>query len=186
MGCCNWAMKAIGDLADLDAHSGSEARGPSLHGSDFDGTIKQIEANLHAGIASMPNVRQDATAIFAAAAMVQAAVMRMNLQESLRYDEVKDAVDRVLDEIRQAHQVVTARQIPWPACVAGCMASKDQRPSFVALLSNSAEGKMGQLGNCKTVIKVIRRCWYLRDSRRGEFWDCSSTMQEMGMSVLLI
>lgn len=186
MGCHNWVMKLIGDLADLKAQSTSEVPQTPSHRADFNQEIIQIEYALQAGIASMHGARQDATAVFAEAALVQAAIMRMTSVRSLGRSTVEQAVDRVLDEIKLAHDVVTARQIPWPACVAGCMASGDQRRSFEAMLLKSAEGRMGQVGNCGTVLKVMRRCWQLQDSQQGKIWDCSGTMQEMGISVLLI
>lgn len=177
MGCRNWAMKAIGDLASLDI----ETRNRVYDKTEFIRRLGQIEQSLEAGIAQLPEPRLDATAIFAAAALVQARLIQAARQTCHSHQAT---VDRVLQEIQLAQKVVTARQIPWPICVAGCVASGEQRVAFESILSR-APGP-SQIGNCRTVLEVMRRCWGHTDSANSGLWDCGRIMPEMGTCVLLI
>ncbi|CRK26009.1 hypothetical protein BN1708_004080 [Verticillium longisporum] len=192
MGCQNWVMKAIGDLAVL------EERKVSLKGQtedallDWIGRARKIGDELEAGMEGLDlrdeanNPASHVTRIFATAALVQLYATRASLALS-EPAEGQRSVARVIGEIRRMPRAtLSIRQLTWPICVVGSMAAPHQQAFFEDLVSEVLVESDASFGNCRTVNEIIRQCWDHRNLHPGQHWDWRRAMADMGICALLI
>jgi len=112
-------------------------------------------------------------------------------------DEIKSSVTRTImaiQRIKEPDKGQLARSLVWPACIAGCLAEKEQETffrNFIAAGVDSADG----FGNCQTTRDVLEACWQHRWRNKtnvtdtiieAEVWGWSRTMKHMGYDVLLV
>ncbi|KAM0281131.1 hypothetical protein ACHAQH_003710 [Verticillium albo-atrum] len=191
MGCQNWVMKAIGDLAVLEEWKNG-LDGETENAFDWIDRATKIGNELEAGMEGLDlhgeasNSDSPVTRIFATAALVQLYAMRASLALA-EPAEGQRAVARVIGEIRRApRQRLSIRQLTWPICIAGSMAAPHQESFFEDLVMEVLAEPDASFGNCKTVKEIMRRCWDRRKLQPGRHWDWRRTMSDMGICALLI
>lgn len=99
---------------------------------------------------------------------------------------MRRAVSRAILEIQMARNTVSPRQMSWPICVVGCVADPDQRPFFECLLESVLIEGTSIIGNCGTVLDILRTSWGYQTEQPDVQWDCGRTMKGMGVCALLI
>ncbi|KAF9636629.1 hypothetical protein BFW01_g7525 [Lasiodiplodia theobromae] len=170
MGCQNWAMKAIGDLATLQEWKMESLTSGTFRVEEFTTKAQWIENELENGIEALQLTKEVSseraedkavTLVFATAALVQLYTIGVDVlhpQPSKR----RRVVARVMQQVERASGLVSVRQIVWPICVAGCVAEPHQQPFFE-----------------ESVADVLQK-------PEEVHWDCSKTLARMNMSALLI
>lgn len=99
---------------------------------------------------------------------------------------ILDAVQAVIEALKLIPDTTSLRGLTWPMCVAGSMASPAQQPFFEDLLLNILGKSSPGFTNCETVLRIIRQCWYHRETYPGEVWNWRESMKAMGMCALLV
>jgi hypothetical protein len=213
MGCHNSVMKAIGDLAVLSQWKFNSLMVGDLDLREFHERRQQIEDGLEHAMDVTPMVCMDSeksppssltsqasdqrkpeqrpdqrcvTRIFAAATLAQLAALSAEASKDISSTRTRRAVSRVILEIKMACQIVCPRQLSWPICVAGCLADQNQQEFFEVFLNGVLAEGTGMIGNCGTVRDILRACWANKFEKPDEQWDCSSTMEQIGVNALLI
>ncbi|KAH7175477.1 fungal-specific transcription factor domain-containing protein [Dactylonectria macrodidyma] len=195
MGCHNSVMRAIGDLGALSEWKTHAIATGNLNLEEFRDRRQRIEDELEDGIEATPTHplqirhRTDegcVTRIFATAALVQLIVVSAEVLPNSSSTRTRRAVSRVALEIEVTRGTVSPRQLSWPICVAGCVADPDQRPLFESLLESVLAEGTSIIGNCGTVLDVLRTCWRYQIEQPDVQWDCGRTMKKMGICALLI
>ena len=99
---------------------------------------------------------------------------------------VFDAVQAVIDAIKNIPDTTSIRGLTWAICVAGSMAAPAQQTFFEDLLLKVL-GKSGPgFSNCDTVLRIMRQCWYHRETYPGDTWNWKDAMKAMGICALLV
>ena len=207
MGCRNWAMRAIGDLASVAAEGDADGE---LDGRAIDRIKKRLEeglialdtesvswAQMRSSILSLSNNTDTAqessppisdalTKVFASAALVQlhTTVPGTSLAEAT----VHNAVSRVIDALRELPSWVAVRGLAWPIAVAGSVATAGEQQDFFEDLMRQRvlDGSGGGFTNCGTVLRVLGHCWEHAKQWPGETWTWRDGMADMGICALLI
>jgi hypothetical protein len=206
-------MKAIGDLAVLSQWKFNSLMADDLDLRDFHQRRQQIEDGLEHAMDTTPMVSMESkaspsdlstsqasdqknsdqppnqrciTRIFAAATLAQLAAVNAEVSNDISSTRTRRAVSRVILEIKMAGQLVSPRQLSWPICVAGCLADRDQQEFFERFLNSVLGVGAGMFGNCGTVRDILRASWASKVEKPDKQWDCSSTMDQIGVNALLI
>ncbi|KAI1029385.1 hypothetical protein LB504_010670 [Fusarium proliferatum] len=169
MGCYNWVMIAIGDLAHLNAwkkdmkHKGALSvpelvrRGQRIEKELQDGITElkraaKARGDIRGNVSPAPYVSQ----IFALASLVLSSTIVSGPWASL--PEVKDAVLESVVVLRDWPQSVPLRGLVWPLYIIGSMAEASLQGVFESLLCRIRE-ESGGFGNSGTVIKLLKSRW---------------------------
>ncbi|KAL6886795.1 fungal-specific transcription factor domain-containing protein [Trichoderma evansii] len=191
MGCHNSVMKSIGDLGGLHEWKTEAFDANRLENEQFWRRKQHIEDELEDCIEGIPITSSEllppsVTRIFAAAALVQLQVLGTQVSLCPSPNRIRRAVSRTISEIQVTRGTISPRQMSWPICVAGCVADPDQRLFFEHLLENVLSEGSNIIGNCGTVLDIMRNCWRFQIEQPNFQWDCSSAMKQMGICALLI
>ncbi|KAL3963413.1 hypothetical protein ACCO45_000417 [Purpureocillium lilacinum] len=186
MGCRNWAMRAIGDLASVAAEGDADGE---LDGRAIDRIKKWLEEGLNAldtESESSPPISDALTKVFASAALVQ--LQTTVPGTSLAEATVHNAVSRVIDALRELPSWVAVRGLAWPIAVAGSVATAGEQQAFFEDLMRQRvlDGSGGGFTNCGTVLRVLGHCWEHAKQWPGETWTWRDGMADMGICALLI
>ena len=122
--------------------------------------------------------------VFAAAALVE--LFSMAPIGSWLANRMQGAVDKVIEAINLVPENVSLRGLAWPICIAGSMANPEQQVFFEDMMLRVL-GKSGPgFGNLDTVLRIMRQCWYHRESYPDDAWNWRQAMRAMGICVLLV
>lgn len=79
------------------------------------------------------------------------------------------------------------RNLPWPVCIAGFMATKEYESYWRKLFSNVRKARWS-FGYPSKVLKIMEECWRLRKHESGTVpaVDWMTAMDSLGMEVLLV
>jgi hypothetical protein len=206
MGCENWVMIIIRDIAVLD---GSRRNGQETDlTNDEDITRKHFELKerLQLGLAEpweshlslltgwtkdraaenwLIQATPIVTHIFACAAMVYLTVVVSGPDPYL--PEIRDAVAKSLDIFNALPNVQMLRSLLWPFCITGCMAQKDQESLFTNL-ALQAGISIHDPSNSWRAVQVMEACWQIRSEGYHENLpaDWFTAMSRLGYQVLLV
>ncbi|KAF5636938.1 C6 transcription factor [Fusarium sp. NRRL 25303] len=169
MGCYNWVMIAIGDLAHLNAWKRDMKQKGTLSVPELVRRGQRIEKKLQDGIAELRRAAKAGGDIrgnvspapyvsqtFALASLVLSSTIVSGPCASL--PEVKDAVLESVVVLRDWPQSVPLRGLVWPLYIIGCMAEANLQDVFESLLCRIRE-ESGGFGNSGTVIKLLKSRW---------------------------
>jgi hypothetical protein len=202
VGCPNWVATSIVAIYSLrNWKSQAELRGPlslwelSEKASAIRRTLKEgLEDTIqamedHTSAESLFQSRdlgddsqyekQLLTVVFARSALVLLNVVVSGAYPSL--GEIEQEVVAIIGTLKNLPDPSLLRFLAWPICIAGCMAL-EQHYSFFTGLQQQFDAPA--LGN---VIKVIRRCWSLRElntSQRGIDW--SDALNSLRLNILFL
>jgi hypothetical protein len=112
---------------------------------------------------------------------VQLEVLGAQVSLSPSPTRIRRAVSRTISEIQVTRGTISPRQMSWPICVVGFVADPDQRLFFEHLLEDVLSEGSTIIGNCGTVLDIMRNCWRFQVEQPNSQWDCSNTMKQMGI-----
>lgn len=203
MGCQNWAMLALGDVALLETQlaemSSSLARRRSYDlrqrlraGIDGlrntnDEVCKPLRIPLKStdkSQASAPMICQAVTRVYATATLSQ---LRAFTAIDFEYhEEVHEAVAEVISALEEMPKGASLRGLTWPMCVAGAIARQDQQDFFERILTANLETSGTSFTNFGTVLLILRESWEHRDDFGNDRNATRSVMRRLGISALLV
>ncbi|KAG5803987.1 hypothetical protein H9Q74_011727 [Fusarium xylarioides] len=169
MGCYNWVMIAIGDLAHLQAWKKEMKQKGALSVPELVRRGQGIEKRLQNGITERKQTTKGGDSnrgnmspapyvshIFALASLVLSITIVSGPWASL--PEVKDAISESVIVLRDWPQAVPLRGLVWPVYIIGCMADASLQGFFKSVLYRIRE-ESGGFGNSGTVIKLLNHSW---------------------------
>ncbi len=207
MGCQNWVMKAIGDLADLHAWKSHARQSGTLSMPHLVSRSREIELRLEQGLDSLDlpsslsaeklasptfglpfekprsSTSKLVTSIFATGALVYLHTIVSGALCAL--PEMQQAVSRTEIAIGRMLDPQMIRGLIWPICITACMAGPKQQQVFERAL-RMAIGSSRDFGNCETALQILEKCWRIRELDRNRECDWRTAMTEMGICVLLV
>ncbi|EXJ77214.1 hypothetical protein A1O3_10372 [Capronia epimyces CBS 606.96] len=204
MGCENWAMIAIADLASLSVWKESARQANMPNVSDLLTRSQDIEAELEHGLARLdiqvhldtntirrkgasipePPITHTVTRVFASAALVQLHTIMSGAIPSL--PEVRGAVDRTIGALEQVRELQDMRGLIWPICISGCMAEPSRQAYFETLVRDILGNSEQDFGNSATILRVMKKCWESRLLDEDQQWDWKRAMSELNICALLV
>ncbi|KAG4436874.1 hypothetical protein IFR05_007637 [Cadophora sp. M221] len=200
MGCRNWGMIAIREITDLENWKIDMKKHGNLDMPMLYRKGAAIESRLANGLSSLKQqsnaqtyLDQDCdliSEIYAMSAQIYLAIVLWG--NSPHTPAVRVTVAGCLVAIKALPQHLIIR-IAFPFCVAGCMASDEEKDSFRAVLYNVESGSfpLGMLWNC---LDIMEEFWAMRDGgnldskyfagNSGCPWTIA--MENIGTKALLI
>ena len=77
------------------------------------------------------------------------------------------------------------RNLLWPVCIAGCMATGEHEPCWRDLLSNVSRDRWSFSYPSK-VLTIMEECWRLRKCKPETGVDWRTAMESLNIRVLLV
>jgi hypothetical protein len=206
MGCENWVMIIIRDIAMLDR---STTHGQGI-GLARDGNIirkhGELKERLELGLAeswesylSLLAGRSEGrepdnwliqatpivTYLFACAAMVYLTVVFDGPDP--RLPSIRDAVTKALQVFSALPDGQMLRSLVWPFCITGCMAQKDQESSFANMAARAGISNRDPDTSTRA-LQVMETCWQIRSQEKQDppSADWFTAMSKLGYQVLLV
>lgn len=198
MGCKNWVMAIIMDIAILDDWKSEGERRGNLSLPEVARRGAAIEIRLKTGLLKSKLVPMDprtdpcgertvesqyVTQIFAYAAQVY-----LHVVQSGAYPEIIEIKESVIETLRAFQNFPDprwVRHLVWPFCVAGCMAGEEYEDDFRRLAA-TAKMNVEAFGNLEKASAIMEECWRGRRRQRTDAWSWKTAMAGLGINVLLI
>jgi hypothetical protein len=206
MGCENWVVRLIWEIATFAEWKTRLEAGGSVsmweivrRGSDIK---RQLETGLltssgdASGITSMEVMTansedssqflvREITRIFANAALVYLEVVIFGPHPNL--PEIRQGVSKTMAALDKLREKDLVRNLLWPVCIAGCMATVEYESYWRNLLSGVSQDQWS-FGRPRNVLKIIEECWLLRKCEPGAVVavDWMTAMRNLDMRVLLV
>ncbi|KAH7239645.1 putative C6 transcription factor [Fusarium solani] len=189
MGCYNWVMISIGDLAQLQAWKSKMKEQGTLSVPDLVTRSREVETRLEDGIEKLESIIEENTEapwaawvshIFALASLILSSTIVSGPWESL--PEISMNVNKAVNVLREWPRAISLQGLVWPLCVIGCMAEPKHQPFLESLLSNFVD-ECGGFGNGNTVLRIMRSCWTWQRKQERKGMDLAF---QTGVPVLLI
>lgn len=196
MGCRNWGMIAIKEIADLEAWKKEMHRSRSLSIPLLSRKAAEIEQQLHTrletvlqGQDTLTKYEQECnlvTQLNAMSALTYLAIVVSGNSHLL--PEVRSSVTNTLKSLKTLPTHLLIR-ISWPYCVAGCMADESEKEDFRNLLYDAH--KNGHiLGTLWNGLEIIEEFWVLRENQAfmqtADKCAWALAMDSLGAKILLI
>lgn len=197
IGCSNWAIISIFDIAALDRWKGDEEDAHRLSLIELTKRGAHIEERLLAQLTNIDNndlttrasvdtnqssefVKTQITRIFAFAALTYLHVVISGAYPHIQ--DIKRSVLRTLDALSNLSDPKLLAYVAWPYCITGCFAADEkQQKSFRELVTTPRITH----GACLEALGVMEECWRLRNTESSRH-DWASVMERRGQGVLLI
>ncbi|KFY98851.1 hypothetical protein V498_01179 [Pseudogymnoascus sp. VKM F-4517 (FW-2822)] len=204
MGCENWAMLLIMEIAFLDDWKKNLQISAQLSMRELVTRAAQIERRLEDGIrdnsttlSKLTNrsisstilgtgVQEQThlilliTRVFACSAHVY-----LDVVVSGAYPEmpgIRESVSRTIEALRALPEMAISNSLTWAYCIAGCMAIEEEQ-TFFRGLAVSSDGDAPTFGNFSKALPIIEECWRLRrEEKRHQPVDWRTAMDSLGMS----
>jgi hypothetical protein len=207
MGCENWAMLLIMDIAFLDDWKQTLQISAQLSMRELVTRATHIEQRLEDGIRDTSRrlnqltnrnnhsildtgVQEPThlilliTRIFACSALVYLDVVVSGAYPEM--PEIRQNVSRSVEAFRALPGIAVANSLTWAYCIAGCMAIEEEH-MFFRSLAVSSDGDAPTFGNFSNALTIIEECWRLRrEEKRHHPVDWRTAMNSLGMNILLV
>jgi hypothetical protein len=205
VGCQNWAMVAIGDLAILDLWKKQAQQDDSLSEQELLLRSQSVREQLEEGLAALEskfnlsstgensqhpatersnNVVYKVTSVFASAAFVQLYTIVHGAFPG--HPDIQIAIQKTIEALEQVQDLQDMRGLIWPICISGCMADEHQQFIFEDLIQRVVGESLQDFGNSTTALRIMQKCWKLRLANPNTQWNWQSTMVEMDICGLLV
>ncbi|KXH37622.1 hypothetical protein CNYM01_08346 [Colletotrichum nymphaeae SA-01] len=172
MGCQNWAMLALGDVASL------EAQVAEMNPRALSRKIADITKRLEDGVGYL-GVEQKV--VYLLNTMTNTEDPPENALETIH-----NAVSGVMDALQSVPDGLSLKPVTWAMCVAGAMAAPDQQPFFENLIEGILESSGSGFTNVDTVLRVLKECWKERYYHGTDNSVPRNAMSRLGICALLI
>ena len=201
MGCQNWAMVIIGQIAVLaNRHQENllDAKQLAIAAKDIH---DRLEYHNSQTLTSLQNLQREyrgspphylslvythyttlvVTRIFSCTAIIY-------LQTVINAHPTIDHIQEPLKEVMSAMSLIPdprmVRGMVWPLCIAGCMASSPADQSFFREKAEDAVKDAGMMGNSGKAMEILEMSWRMQRSE-GRLVDCATCLRKLGTCVLL-
>ncbi|KAF6833092.1 hypothetical protein CPLU01_05771 [Colletotrichum plurivorum] len=187
MGCQNWAMLALGDVALLESELGKTDL------ATLTGRISAILSRLDEGIRYLdeiqrelktPSLCQSVTRVYATTVLSQ--LRAFSATPKTFANEVGESITEVIRSLQNVPDWVSLRGVTWPLAVAGSLARPDQQPYFEGLLEKILDTSGTGFTNCGTVLHILRESWKHQDPEGHDINPARSAMKRLGIRALLV
>ena len=206
MGCEDWLMRLIHEIATLGEWKKRMEESGGLSMVELVRRASNIEARLEDGLAASGNANEvilmdtsidpaisDAakavikktTHIFAGAALVYLQVTISGAYPGI--PEIQRGVSRTMTALDELDDISMVRNLLWPVCIAGCMATEEHEPYWRDLLSIAGNERWA-FGYPSQILLIMEECWKLRRSQPGTAVavDWMTAMKSLDMRLLLV
>ncbi|KAJ9616965.1 hypothetical protein H2200_000685 [Cladophialophora chaetospira] len=208
IGCQGWVLLLIGEISALDAWKGGFESETYTAAETFKNRAMELELRLQRGISSLegtqsamktggapgylrPYDQQDttnrgqerniATSIWSHATGIYLALVTKGWHPE--NSAIRHHVQYVLAFLGQVSSQACLRNLVWPLCVAGCVASADQEEAFRAI--GPALGPLQAFGTMSQALRIMECVWQRRDQLE-ESWTIADCVGTLGYKVLLV
>jgi C6 transcription factor Pro1 len=200
MGCKNWVMLLIMEIAMLDDWKKTRQKSGNLSLRELTSKAAHIEDRLTAGMNKTLDepisIYKDScgirtsesrcvTYIFACSALTYLHVTVSGAHPDL--PEIRESIARSIKAFQNLPDPIWVRHLVWPFCIAGCMAAADEQDVFREIANGAyLDGQI--FGNFEKALKIMERSWQGRQEQENGCtpWDWKSSMDSLGQMVLLI
>ena len=196
MGCRNWGMMAIKEIANLEAWKKEMLHSRSLSIPVLSRKAAEIEQRLSAGLENVLQGQEALTTyeqecnlvtqITAFSALTYLAIVVSGNSHLL--PEVRSSVSNALRALKALPPHLLIR-ISWPYCVAGCFAEESEKEEVRNILyAAHKEGHI--LGTLWNSLEIIEEFWVLRENeafmQTADKCAWALAMDSLGAKILLI
>jgi hypothetical protein len=197
MGCKNWVMVIIMDIACLDEWKTTRQEHEDLSLRELARRALVLEERLTAGMRENSKVlstqldpydvrgseSQAVTHVFACSAVTYLHVVTSGANPQL--PEIKESVAETLKAFQKLPDARWVRNLVWPFCIAGCMADTEHETDFRAIASEASQD--GQVfGKLRKALAIMEECWKGRRMGASSSWSWTTAMASLGTKVLLV
>ncbi|CAH0023677.1 unnamed protein product [Clonostachys rhizophaga] len=206
VGCQNWVLLAIGEIAGLDARKRADVMNRNFDQKEFDLRARRILKTLESGIVSINDGLQSIpicgsslwyqpghgpcegirslvpTKIYAHAAQIylQTVIQGPNLKAS-SINWHTNSIAQLLRELPDPSQI---RTLSWPICIAGCFSwVEEEQTCFQNSLASV--GDIQSRSAALEARNIMKKVWSCRDSEGSYRWDAAACLGAMGYPALL-
>lgn len=212
VGCQNWALLNIGEIAALDAWKQHPHRAGILDVVELVRRATTIKVSVEEHILQLENHPIDAsdegpslldiftpdfgkqaktstiratltTRVWAHAALIYLFVVVSGWQPAR--EDVQHHVGKIIELLTQ--QIVPPallRSMVWPFCVAGCLAAPEQVPRFRDMVQ--ALQPPSVFGTVHKALEIMENAWLKRAVGEASFTDLSECFRSKGDMILLV
>jgi hypothetical protein len=209
VGCQNWALVVIAEVAGLDAWKKNMKNAGSLSVPDLVQRASRISQNLALGLdkldSSSSSLDSHPTSrfcsyyddsglqstsmcvlisrIWAHAAQIYLFVVVSGWQPA--HSEVRRSIEQILILLQHIRAPAQMRALAWPICVAGCLADNaEYEEGFRSLMARATQH--GSLSTFHEVQGIMEEVWMKRNSLNRDIWDITASLQVLGSPTLLV
>jgi C6 transcription factor Pro1 len=204
MGCENWIIFAIKDIAALNHWKNSLKAAGQLSVRELVSRGNEIEARLNKGLADLRATQQLQALNFARKGIVlehdqsylNSCVTRVYCCAGLVYlnvvvsgahpnlPEIRNSVAQAIEAFKALPYQDLVNSLIWPLCITGCM-SLERDEDFFREIARSADPTDSNFGASKARI-IFEECWRLRklDPDSGKV-DWRTAMNSLDFNILL-
>ncbi|CZS97029.1 related to C6 transcription factor [Rhynchosporium graminicola] len=199
-GCSNRIIELILDIAYLDSWKKECEKNRRLsvvelvkRGAKIEEDLRQYIDNVEtenplgniltkATNSYASSAHTEITHIFALAAHTYLHVVISGAHCELR--EIADSVSQTVNAFKVMSDPQLLRNLVWPFCVTGCLASREKQPFFRELIS-AAGITSSTLGTCWQAFEIIEECW---EARKTTSYNCdwAFVMNRRSCHILLV
>ncbi|KFX96160.1 hypothetical protein O988_05448 [Pseudogymnoascus sp. VKM F-3808] len=207
MGCESWLMRLILEIAILCESKKRHENSGALRMQELVHRATDIKARIELGLtmsygyphggamvdntattmishASAPPV-QHITRVFACGALVYLQVFISGPHPKIA--EIQQGVSRTMAALNTLPDKDLVRNLLWPVCIAGCMATAEHELYWRNLVSSVGEERWS-FGYPSKVLDIMEECWRLRKGQSENLAavDWMTAMKNLDMKVLLV
>lgn len=193
MGCQNWAMLFILEIAALERYKYNTQRVGTLNYSALLELGIQIKNRLLEGLENLLAQRHSLRGLAVASSLVTEMFARGSLIYlafvlSGSHAQTLELQQHVADGMRtlQVLPLHLVIRVAWPICMIGCMASLSEEDQIRNFIMGAVE--VGTpMGTVWKALRIMQECWNLRRNS-GHFGNCDwrAAMASLGLKILLI
>lgn len=211
IGCQNWVLLYIGEVAMLDAWKQRRKRAGNLDVMELVHRAKVIKDSLEDHLTELESnavitpqagrclvelfqsdfyhksetsVSQTSlvTRIWGHAALIYLFIVVSGWQPASA--DVHHHVTRILELITQVSPPELLRTMVWPFCVAGCIAEPAHETQFRALADSLQPPSL--FGTVRKALEIMENVWLNRNAKDAESRDLATCFRSQGSLVLLV
>lgn len=207
MGCQNWVMVIISEIAWLRTWKDKELRNRTIEDiqqhlrwteNNIRGRLEYKNADIKAELDSLleqysgcpphysPKYGRLTTLIithvFAQAALIY---LHTVVGEELSTIDLQTPLRNTIAVMRILPDPQMVIGLVWPLCVAGCMASSPVDQEFFRGIATTGVADARSFGNLGKALEILEKSWELQRAERRPV-DCTATIKQLGVCVLLV
>jgi hypothetical protein len=205
MGCQNWVMKIISEIAHIGSWRHNQHPDVAHHIRKTAELAKDIQTRLQTGISTVRAELEDlrhqylgtppfyfpgiygryttlvVTNTFACAALIY---LQTSVTSSPSVFHIQDPLQDVISAMRLIPDPRMVRGMVWPLCVAGCLSSSPSDQELFRSTAKAAIKDAGTFGNSCKALEILETAWKFQEEE-GRLIDCTTCIQRLGICVLL-
>lgn len=206
MGCQNWVMFIISEVAELAARGSGPGQTTCIVTHSMLNAKESLQQRIIYGKTTLssqitavnreyngppPVTNKEAnehylilliTNIFANAALVYLHTSTASIYPAI---DVASAVKTTIAAFKLLPDPRMTRSLVWPLCVVGSTARTKEDQRYFSEISRAAIGDARAFGNSGKALEVLEKAWEMSDNGLIDV-DCTASIRELQSSVLLV